>query len=181
MPQHHEPLRSTEPRPDPEAIHDTEAFDPDSQTWQPMSTMTKDRLYHSAALLLPDGRVMAAGSNPARGTNELSIELYEPPYMFRGDRPVIEHAPAEVRYGESFEIEISDAHAMTEVALMRPSATTHCIDTEQRYVGVEFSVKDRTTIVAEVPRDPFVAPPGYYMVFVLRNGIPSEAVFLKLS
>ncbi len=181
MPEHHPHPPSTEPQPDPEAIHETEIFDPGSQTWQQMSSMAKDRLYHSNAILLPDGRVMVAGSNIARGTNELTIELYSPPYLFGGDRPRIEHAPAQIRYAAMFELTTSNAGDISEVALMRPSATTHCFDTEQRYVGLRFSASSDTTILAEAPADRFVAPPGYYMIFILRDGIPSKGTFLQLA
>ena len=40
-------------------------------------------------LLLPDGRVMTAGSNPERKMNELRIEIFHPPYLFKGERPQI--------------------------------------------------------------------------------------------
>jgi len=41
-------------------------------------------MYHSIALLLPDGRVLAAGSNPNRRDDELRLEIFHPPYLFRG-------------------------------------------------------------------------------------------------
>ena len=52
-----------------------------------------DRLYHSVALLVPDGKVVTAGSNPARKDEELRIEVFWPPYLFRGSRPKIRKAP----------------------------------------------------------------------------------------
>lgn len=180
MPGHPDPS-PMEPHPDPDAIHESEAFDPQAQLWKPMASMTKDRLYHSNAILLPDGRVMVAGSNIHRGTNELTIELYSPPYLFHGDRPSIEHAPKQIQHAATFEIRTPNAKSISEVALMRPSATTHCVDTEQRYVGLRFRATSDAVISAEVPADPFIAPPGYYMLFVLREGIPSEAAFLQLA
>ena len=58
-------------------------------------------MYHSIALLLPDGRVLTAGSNPEANDvpgGELRLELYHPPYLFRGPRPIIDRAPsAELR------------------------------------------------------------------------------------
>ena len=53
------------PAQDPLAIHETELFNPATEGWQPAAAMQVDRLYHSSAILLPDGRVMAVGSNPA--------------------------------------------------------------------------------------------------------------------
>src|SRR5205823_1491166 len=92
------------PPQDPQAIREPELYDPDVGTWQVMAPMSRDRLYHSNASLLPDGRVMVAGSNPARGSNELTIEIFHPPYLFGGERPAIEGAPATIDYGETFEI-----------------------------------------------------------------------------
>ena len=175
------PMPPMEPMPDPDAIHETESFDPATGSWHAMASMTKDRLYHSNAMLLPDGRVLAAGSNIHRGTNELTIELYRPPYLFRGDRPRIDHVPDQISRGSKFEIGVPEARTISDVALIRPSATTHCVDAEQRYVGLLFEVTSDDTISAIVPADPFVAPPGFYMLFVLRDGVPSKAPFVRIS
>lgn len=169
------------PPQNPEAVHEAEMLDPDDHTWHTMARMRRDRLYHSNALLLPDGRVMAVGSNPARGSNELTIETFRPPYLFRGERPTIDEAAASIRYGGALEITTQQANDIDEVVLIRPSVTTHCVNPEQRYVGLTFDRIDSTTLRAAVPTDPCVAPPGYYMLFILADGIPSEAVFLRLS
>ena len=38
-----------------------EMWDPDTNTWTTMASRRRPRLYHSSALLLPDGRVLLAG------------------------------------------------------------------------------------------------------------------------
>jgi hypothetical protein len=177
----HPPQSTGEPAQDPDAIHQAELYDPDAGTWRVMASMRRDRLYHGNAMLLPDGRVMAAGSNPQRGGNELTIETYKPPYLFAGDRPSIESAPARIAYGERFEIGTPQDRHISEAALMRPSATTHCVDAEQRYVGLQVGDTGPTRLVAEAPPDPFVAPPGIYMLFIVRDGVPSRAAFLRLG
>jgi Domain of unknown function (DUF1929) len=102
-----------------------------------MAPMKVDRLYHANALLLPDGRVMTAGSNPERRINELRIELYRPPYLYRGSRPGISKFPTSITYGQEFKIETSDnADHVNTIALIRPSVTTHCVNTEQRYLDL---------------------------------------------
>ena len=163
---------------DAHAVLEPELFNPEKRQWTTMAPMQVDRLYHSNALLLPDGRVMAAGSNPARGINELRIEIYHPPYLFRGPRPEITQAPTAIPYGQAFEIEAADD--ITEVALIRPAATTHCLTTS-RYVGLPFSQLSANRIVAVVPPNKNLAPPGYYMLFVVRQGIPSKAKFVQLQ
>ena len=166
---------------DPRAIHETELFNPDTEKWTRMAPMSLDRLYHSNALLLPDGRVMVAGSNPERRINELHIEIYHPPYLCRGPRPQIEEAPSEVSYGQEFEIETSEANDIEAVALIRPSATTHCLNTEERYVGLVFSQRGSGKIIAKIPDNRNLAPPGYYMLFIVRDGIPSVARFVHVD
>lgn len=180
MPPHEHETPDGPPQ-DPRAIHEAELLDPDRQTWRLLAPMTRDRLYHSNSLLLPDGRVMVAGSNPARGSNELSIEIYRPPYLFQGERPTIEEVTGSVHYGQPFDMTTPDASDIAEVALVRPSATTHCVNPDQRYVGLRFRVLDRSRLRIEAPPDAWLAPPGYYMVFILRGGIPSEASFVRLS
>ncbi|MBI3859103.1 MAG: DUF1929 domain-containing protein [Thaumarchaeota archaeon] len=163
------------------AVNDPELFDPKMEKWTTMATMKLDRLYHSNALLLPDGRVMTCGSNPARRVNELRIEIYHLPYMLKGPRPRILSVGGKASYGGTFEIETPDAESIQEVALIRSAATTHCVNTDQRYVGLTFSVRNPTALSAALPGNRNLAPPGFYMVFAVREGIPSEAAWVNLS
>lgn len=165
---------------DPTAVREPELFDPKTEQWRELARMSCDRLYHSAALLLPNGCVLVAGSNPDRRINELRIEVFRPPYLFRGKRPTIAGCGEDVGYGGEIRITTPDAGQIDEVCLMRPSSTTHCLDTDQRYVGLEFRA-DESVLYARVPRDHAVAPPGYYMLFILREGIPSVATFVRLT
>jgi hypothetical protein len=167
---------------EPLAVREPEIYNLKEDKWYPMAHMKLDRLYHANALLLPDGRVMAAGSNPKRGVNELCIELFCPPYLFRGDRPTISRHPGYISYGHEFEIETDAANEIQAVALMHPSVNTHCVDTEQRYLGLNFSNKNSNRLIANVPSNRNLAPPGYYMLFIIKeNNIPSVASFVLLN
>jgi hypothetical protein len=164
------------------AVREPELYNITENKWYPMAHMHLDRLYHANALLLPDGRVMTAGSNPERRVNELRIELFCPPYLFRGERPKILRSPSNIFYGQEFEIETNDAKHIKAIVLMRPSVTTHCVDTEQRYVGLEFNHKHSNILSAKVPLNKNIAPPGYYMLFIIKEeDIPSIAPFVLLS
>jgi len=166
---------------DPLAVKEPELYNIEENKWYPMAHMQLDRLYHANALLLPDGRVMTAGSNPERRVNELRIELFCPPYLFRGERPRILRYPSNIFYGQEFEIETNDAKYIKAVAIMRPSVTTHCVDTEQRYVGLEFNCRNSNSLSTKVPLNKNIAPPGYYMLFIIKEDIPSIAPFVLLS
>ena len=167
---------------DPLAVLEPELYNITEDKWHPMAHMKIDRLYHANAILLPDGRVMTAGGNPERRVNELRIELFLPPYLFRGERPEISRYPGNIFYGKEFEIETNDAQDIKAVALMRPSITTHCVDTEQRYVGLEFKFKNSNILSVNVPSNKNIAPPGYYMLFIIKElDIPSVAPFVLLK
>jgi len=168
-----------------DAVNVAEMYMTGKKCWKKVAKMTVDRLYHSNAILLPDGRVMMAGSNPARKCFEKRIEMYYPPYLFRGDRPTITSNPKNITYNTKFEIETPEVDQIKSMALIRPSNTTHCLNPEQRYVGLDFDKKtnDGNIILsAVVPKNKNVAPPGYYMLFILnQKDVPSKAEFVLLS
>ena len=51
-------------------VLETERFDPATGDWSVLATAAVPRVYHSVALLLPDGRVWTAGSDYATGSHE---------------------------------------------------------------------------------------------------------------
>jgi Galactose oxidase-like, Early set domain/Kelch motif len=158
---------------DSRAVLEPELFDPETERWTSMAPMMVDRLYHSNALLLPDGRVATFGNNPEPGVDELRIEIYHPPYLFRGFRPDLHSAPDDIAYGQEFEIESPEAGDVDSVVLIRPTVTTHCVNPEQRYVRLEFHRAGSDRLVVRVPSNANVVPPGYYMLFILVDGVPS--------
>jgi len=107
-------------------------FDPATNTWSPMAALPSIRDYHSVAVLLPSARVAMAG-----WTNT-SIELFDPPYLSRGPRPVITSAPSSVQHGQTFAITSPDAETISKVVLARPMAVTHQTDTEQKILELPY-------------------------------------------
>ena len=79
-------------------VRTAELFDTQTETWRRMAPQAGSRMYHSTALLLPDGRVLSAGQND--GDLQRTAEIYSPPYLFRGPRPRITSAPRVAKYGE---------------------------------------------------------------------------------
>ena len=163
----------------PHAVRVPELFDPEDKSWRTLAPMKLDRLYHSNALLLPDGRVLVAGSNPSNEF-ELRIEIFHPPYLFLGPRPKIRKAPNTVSYGKGFEIQTPDSEE-GNIVLIHPSSTTHCVDTDGRYVGLNVTRRGQGRLTAEIPDNRNLLPPGYYMLFVVRDGVPSKARFVRLT
>jgi hypothetical protein len=140
------------------------------------------RLYHSVALLMPDGKVITSGSNPARKTEELRIEVFWPPYLFAGERPACTPSETEIHYGASLTAAVPDAGQIASVCLMRPGATTHSMDTEQRLVDLPHQVGGPDELILESPAAPTIAPPGWYMLVVLSGtGAPSHASWVHLT
>lgn len=163
------------------AVKTPELFDPVTETWTPLATEALSRMYHSTAILLPDGRVLAAGSD--NNKNQLKGEIFSPPYLFKGPRPTITTAPSDLGYGsQAFAVSTPDAASISRVALIRPGSVTHAVDFEQRYVDLAFSVTDGNTLSVTGPANGNQAPPGYYMLFIVNSsGVPSVASWVHVA
>ena len=111
-----------------------EMWNPVTETWASMASGFIPRLYHSGALLLPDGRVFVTGGD---GYNQ--AEVYSPPYLFRGARPAIAAAPASVTYGQTFFVETPNATSIARVACVGLSSVTHAFNMNQRINVLGFS------------------------------------------
>jgi hypothetical protein len=165
-----------------QAVFEAELWSPATESWQTLAPMTVPRLYHGSALLMPDARVLVAGSGGLSGArDQLSAEIYSPPYLFKGARPTITAAPDRVDYGRAFDILTPDAASIASVSLIRPGTVTHTFDTGQRYIELTFR-QSAGGITIDAPENANLAPPGYYMLFVVNaNGVPSVAAFVHLA
>lgn len=164
-----------------------ELYDPVAGTLSEMADVNYPRHYHSVALLLPSGQVMAAGGASPAGCSlsvNDTIELFSPPYLYRGARPVISLLPNLVHHGDSFEIETPDADNIARVTLVWPMAVTHQTDTGQRVITLPFVQSGTGRLTATMPNGLHphsMAPRGYYILFILNgNGVPSEGKFIFL-
>jgi len=168
-----------------DAIKAAELWSPDSETWQTMVSMQKPRLYHSTALLLPDARVLVAGggrfNNFVEPTDQENGEIYSPPYLFKGTRPVISFVQAQIGYAQTINVQTPDASRIGKVSLIKLGSVTHAFNMDQRYVPLSFSVGTGTLSV-QTPAAANLAPPGHYMLFIVdTNGIPSVATILNIQ
>src|SRR6266404_3797536 len=158
------------------------------------------RLYHSSALLLPDGSVMVAGSNPNIDVNLTTVypttytaEYFYPSYFSAKTRPVPQGIPSTLSYGgDYFDITVpstsysgagNNAAADTSVWLIRPGFTTHAMNMGQRIMQLNntYTVQSDGSIVIHTaqPRpNPNLFQPGPAFVFVTINGIPSNGTYV---
>jgi hypothetical protein len=169
-----------------QAVYDAEIYHPDPAggpgNWTMGGPSRVGRLYHSVALLMPDGKVVTTGSNPARKTEELRIEVYWPPYLFTGPRPGCTPAQVEIQYGGTLTAACPDAADIASASLLRPGATTHSSDGEQRLVDLPVEVTGPDELRLSLPATATIAPPGWYMLTVVSSaGVPSPAAWVHLT
>ena len=162
-------------------VHAAEMWNPETGRWRTLASNQITRGYHSSSLLLPDGRVLHAGSGEGAGApDQKNAELFSPPYLLRGPRPEVTSAPTEVAYGAQFRLLTPQASQVAKVSLIRLGATTHAFDENQRFQWLNFTTQaDGVTVTA--PSSSNRAPPGHYMVFILNgDGVPSVGKILRI-
>jgi hypothetical protein len=167
------------------AVLAAELWSPVTETWTTLASMSRPRLYHSNALLLPDARVLILGGGRFNGgdapTDQKSSEIFSPPYLFKGPRPVIASAPSATTYGTNISVQTPDAASIGSVVLMKLGTVTHSFNTNQRIVPLAFTAGSGTLSV-QTPANANLAPPGHYMLFILNtNGVPSVASIVQLQ
>lgn len=176
--------KTTDPFDQTQSVFPAELWSPTTETWTTMSALSVPRFYHSIALLLPDARVLVAGGGRFGGTavdDMLNAEVYSPPYLFKGARPVISSAPNVISYNSSFSVSTTNAGQIAKVSLLRLGSVTHHFNIDQRYWSLSFQTGSNALTV-QAPTNSTTTLPGYYMLFILdTNGIPSVATILKLQ
>ncbi|PKA64654.1 hypothetical protein AXF42_Ash007401 [Apostasia shenzhenica] len=164
------------------------------------------RMYHSAALLLADGRILIGGSNPYKKYNfsgdpyptELRLEALTPYFMdnsFDDRRPLnvsIEINEYDgINYGKEFVVLYELQHSPSpaartppEFVVMLPPFVTHSLSMHQRMLKLECSRMEvvgggTVRAVVRAPPSPVAAPAGFYMLTVVNGGIPSKAAWVR--
>jgi hypothetical protein len=162
-------------------VRAAEVWDPETETWNEMAGSGVIRVYHSTTLLLPDGRVLHSGSGDgANLPRELSAEIFSPPYLFRGPRPVIVEAPGSVTYGQSFYVATPDAPRVVRATLVRLGSVTHGFDQNQRFLELSLQ-RAAGGLTVTAPASGRLAPPGDYLLFILTGpGTPSVAKVVRI-
>lgn len=176
---------------------------PLGQRWETVASSTIPRLYHSVALLMQDGSVMVAGSNPVEMPRltpepqipyltEFRVEQYVPTYMNGGSnkyRPGGLHLSTTTiradgsKFQLSFNAELQNAKDV-KVVLYHGGFVTHSVHMGHRMLYLDFTglapgVYQQELIVSAPPNNN-LAPPGPYMVFIVTDGFPSEGTWVQV-
>jgi hypothetical protein len=209
-------------------VYEAELYDPETGKWTTLAAMSVPRLYHSTALLLPDARVMTAGTDPKWNESAIAaaekdlgvaipikptaIEVFSPPYLYHGPRPTLKWAPDAVSFGATFDVATPDDASIKSAVLLRNGSCTHGFNSDQRFVELEIvqPLASKLWVVwrkvsvrigwggprdfrvpggfverglrLKAPPNRFVAPPGYYMLFLVsQGGVPSIASFVRVG
>jgi len=165
-------------------VKTAELWDPSTKKFTLMAAESVPRLYHSTAVLLLDARVLSAGGGEYRPDNvaendpkdsRREVQIFSPPYLFRGPRPDITSAPDSVTYGQVFEMGTSHPEEVGQVNWVRLSSVTHAFNQGQRINFLAFT-SDGGKLKVTAPPNSKVCPPGHYMLFVLnKDKVPSIA------
>ncbi len=174
-------------------VYAAELWNPATGTWRTLASEQVTRQYHSTALLLPDGRVLSSGGGicgacDSQGYLAKNAQVFSPPYLFKNDgsgdpaaRPTITSAPGSVSYNAAFTIGTPAPSSIGKVAMVRLGAVTHSVNMEQRYVPLSFTAGGGN-LTATAPLNANIAPPGYYMLFVIgTDGVPSVARMVRVE
>lgn len=168
-------------------------FENGKRTVLPPNPAVSRRGYHSAAVLLPDGRVFLGGGDD----REWDYEIFSPEYMQRlQDRPrTVRWLPPvpgvhpdmgayELHYDNRYSItcaELPLGHAISKVVLTAPCSVTHHSDMHQRYVEMTTLVQNGNEVQFHTPLSEPEAPRGIYLLWlVTSSGAVSEAEWVVL-
>jgi WD40 repeat protein len=172
------------------AIRAAELWNPATETWSTMANESRSRTYHSAALLLPDARVLSSGSGEGGGvsyeSSDFTAQVFTPPYLFDPDgtlaeRPTITSAPTRISYGGTFTVESPDAGSVTRGTLVRLSSVTHAFNQSQLIYPLAFAGTG-SSLTTAAPTGATLAPPGPYMLFLVNgSGVPSTATMVTVG
>ncbi|RZC13876.1 aldehyde oxidase GLOX1-like [Glycine soja] len=125
------------------------------------------RIYHSTSTVLPSGKIWVFGSNTHntyrdvdRFPTETRVEAFSPPYLdanFDKYRPQINEdaSEKELTYGGFFETSFS--------RLLFLKIDELIVEAQEGFYRVR----------VEAPPSNAIAPPGYYLLFVVPRGLPA--------
>ena len=171
---------------DENSVLTPEIYDPTTNHFVRQVSNSIPRNYHSVALLLPDATVFSGGGGLCGKctTNHFDAQIFTPQYLLNDDgslatRPnILSVSASKIVVGDT--LEFTTDTAIDSAALIRYGTTTHTINTDQRRVPLTLS-GDGSSWSTALPTDPGILLPGYWMLFVITNGVPSVASTIQIT
>ncbi len=166
-----------------------EMWNPTTGQWTAGANAAVPRLYHSTALLMPDGSVLIGGGGAPGPLTNLNAEIFYPPYLYAhygwgrpAVRPTIERAPSSMSLSSpQFTFTVGWWDKIGRVTLVKVGSVTHSRNFDQRFLDLAFT-QSANQVTATVPSSPNVTLPGYYMIFAFnRDGTPSIAPIMLVT
>jgi galactose oxidase len=171
------------------AILVPELWDPETLVFRQLAPMQTPRVYHSSAILLPDGRVFVGGGGQCGqgcSANHFNTEILTPPYLLNADgsaatRPSITSVPSTASIGGT--LAVTTSTPVMSFALVRLSSVTHTVNNDQRRVPLTIqSTTGTSSYTLSIPNDAGTVLPGYYMLFAMDpKGVPSVAATVRIN
>jgi hypothetical protein len=184
-------------------------YDPEQSSgsrWTHEGTSNIPRLYHSVTLLLLDGTVMIAGSNPVEQpllepdysspetsyVTEFRVEVYTPPYLLganasRRPQDIMLSQTNLTADGDSFVITFTSATNSTDlkIALYHGGFVSHSLHMGQRLIFLDHEGftpgLEEQDVNVSMPASSSIAPSGPYVIYVVLDGVPGHGQFVMVS
>lgn len=178
---------------DNDGVHNVlsaEAWIPSTGAWRARAKASVYRGYHSSAILLPNGTILTVGGGVPGPVDNFNAEIFYPPYLFKKQNGAVQLAARpqllsvsslKLDYDARMSLTLSTGDKISKVSVVGIGSTTHSFNTSQRFIPVNFTQRDNV-VQAKMPDAASVAPPGYYMVFLVNDaGVPSRGVIISLG
>ena len=178
---------------------------PHGQRWYTGAASAIARLYHSVALLLLDGTLMVAGSNPVQQpvltpvpyqtpseefVTEFRVEIDTPPYLQGNpDRPTNIVLSSKMLKADGSQFTITFLAPTTasrvRVALYHGGYVTHSLHMNHRMLFLDnigfVTGQTPQTLSVTMPPNSNVAQPGPYVIYIVCDGTPGIGQFIVVS
>ncbi len=162
-----------------------ELWDPATEEWTLLAEGDTARLYHSTALLLPDGSVSVGGGGAPGPLTNKNAEIFFPPYLYSGGSRINQQrwtsAPSQMTYGRPYQLRLDSARKISRVTFVKTGAVTHSFNNDQRFIELEFT-QNGSNINLVSPPNAMLATPGNYLLYAIdSNGHPSIGSIINMK
>jgi len=177
---------------------------PNGQRFKVLAPSQIPRMYHSSSAVLPDGKILVAGSNTNPGylfkdvkfPTELRVEKFDPPYLDQAldvFRPkMVQLQNKAIGYGQTIQMTcniLAPAPILQNdvmVTMYKPPFTTHGYSMNQRLLSLKISSfapqpLGNFQLQLEAPPSGEFAPPGHYILFINYRSVPSVGSWIQLQ